>query len=175
MLIKKYKILKSKSTLSNLNTVLKKSSFCCFIQIKQLNHSEWLSLKQLIYPLGLSILVCNNTLIKRKNVLLNLHKNLWDSLSHGNSAIIYSTKNLTFFSVKKFFSLDLLSKKMTLSPLIFYFLGRFLFFKDFMEKSKNPRNEAFFNFIHILEQSSLNIPNKLILVNKCLLSCLETK
>ena len=175
MLIKKYKILKSKSTLLNLNKIVKKSSFFCFAQIKQLNHNEWLFLKQLVYPLGLNILVCKNTFLKRKNVLLNSNKNLWNSLSYGNVVIIYCFKNITSFSTKKFFSLDFLQKRMIISPLIFYFLGRFLFFKDFLENSNNLKNESFSNFIYILEQCSLSIPNKLILANKCLLSCLETK
>lgn len=175
MSIKKYKTLKSISTLFNLNKVLKKSSFFCFVQIKHLNHNEWLILKQMTYPLNLKILVCKNTFLKSRNVLLNLPKNLLNSLNYGNLFILYSYNYSNVFSINKFFVTDLIFKKINMFPLIFYLLGRFFYLKDFIEMSRTSRTDAFSNLIFILEHHNYSALNKLTFANKYFLSNLPTK
>lgn len=175
MLIKKYKTLKSISTLSNLSIIIKNSSFFCIVQVKHLNHNEWSELKKIIYPLGLNIFVCKNTFLKSKNAILNLPKHLMNNLSHGKSAILYSTRNLFSSLTNSFFATDLFLRKVKMSPLIFYFLGRFLLPKDFFNVYKTSKHDAFCNLISILQYHSYDIPNKLTSANKLLLINLNHK
>ena len=175
MLIKKYKTLKSISTLSNLDIIIKNSSFFCIVQVKHLNHNEWFELKKIIYPLGLNIFVCKNTFLKSKNAILNLPKHLMNNLSHGKSAILYSTRNLFSPLTNSFFATDLFLRKVKMSPLIFYFLGRFLLPKDFFNVYKTSKHDAFCNLISILQYHSYDILNKLTSANKLLLINLNHK
>lgn len=167
MLIKKYKTLKSISTILNLNNIIKNSSFFCFVQVKHLNHNEWSALKQIIYPSGLNIFVCKNAFLSSKNVLLNLPKYLWNSLNQGNLIILYS-KNGSVLT-NKFFVADLFLKKIKMSPLIFYFLNRFFSPKNFFNICETSKYEVFFNLIRVLQHHSYDISNTLTLANKALL------
>jgi hypothetical protein len=173
MLIKKYKTLKSTSTILNLNNVIKSSSFFCLVQIKHLNHNECLVLKQITCPRGLNIFVCKNALLASKNVLLNLPKHLWNSLNQGNLIILYSTDNLAL--TNKFFVADLFLKKIKMSPLIFYFLNRFFFPKKFFSVCEAFKHEIFYNLICVLEYRSHDISNKLISGRRFLFHSLNTK
>jgi hypothetical protein len=174
MLIKKYKTLKSISTLSKLNNIIKDSSFLCFVQVKHLNHNEWLILKQIIHPFGLNVFVCKNTFLKSKNILFNLTKLFGCNLSHGNLVILYSSCKLTYTLSDKFFTVDLFLKKIKMSPLIFYFLNRFLFSKHFFNLCKTSKQQAFYNLISILEYHNYNILTNLISTNKLLLTNLNS-
>ncbi len=173
MLIKKYKTLKSISTILNLNNIIKNSSFFCFVQVKHFNHNEWSTLKQMIYPSGLNIFVCKNAFIDSKNVFPNLPKNLWNSLNQGNLIILYSNNGSVL--TNKFFVADLFLKKVKMSPLIFYFLNRFFTPKIFFNICETSKHEVFYNLICILQHCSYNISNTLTLSNKVLLCYLNSK
>ncbi len=175
MSIKKYKTLKSISTLFNLNKVLKNSSFFCFVQIKHLNHNEWLILKQMTYSLNLKILVCKNTFLRSRNILLNLPKKLLNSLNHGNLFILYSYNYANVFALNKIFNAELSLKKINIFPLIFYYLDRFFYLQDFLEISRISRIDAFSKLISILEYHNYSALNKLVYSNKYLLFNLPTK
>jgi ribosomal protein L10 len=175
MSIKKYKTLKSISTLFNLNKVLKNSSFFCFVQIKHLNHNEWLILKQMTYSLNLKILVCKNTFLRSRNILLNLPKKLLNSLNHGNLFILYSYNYANVFALNKIFNAELSLKKINIFPLIFYYLDRFFYLQDFLEISRISRIDAFSKLISILEHHNYSALNKLVYSNKYLLFNLPTK
>jgi hypothetical protein len=175
MSIKKYKTLKSISTILNLNDIFKSSPFFCFIQVKHLNHSNWLVLKQLIRPLNLNIFISKNALLQSRSVLSNLPKYLWDNLNNGNLAILYSNKSSTSSIINRLFTTDQFLKKIKIFPLIFYFLGKFLFFRDFLRISKFSKNEAFYNLIYTLQHGNYYIANKLILCNKLFLCNLNFK
>ena len=175
MSIKKYKTLKSISTILNLNNIFKSSPFLCFIQVKHLNHSNWLVLKQLIRPLNLNIFISKNAFLQSRSVLSNLPKYLWDNLNNGNLVILYSNKSSTSSIINRLFATDQFLKKIKIFPLIFYFLGKFLFFRDFLKISKFSKNEAFYNLIYILQHGNYYIANKLILCNKLFLCNLNFK
>ena len=175
MLIKKYKTLKSISTILNLNNIFKSSSFFCFIQIKHLNHNEWFALKQLIRPLNLNIFVCKNAFLESKSTLFNLPEYLWNNLNNGNLAILYSNKSSISFVTNAFFTTNPLLKKVKMFPLLFYFLGKFLFLRDFLNISKLSKNEVFYNFIHILQYANYDIVNKLTSCNKLLVCNINYK
>ena len=175
MLIKKYKALKSISTFSNLNNIIKRSSFFCVVQVKHLNHNEWLVLKQITHSLDLNIFICKNTFLKSKNNLLNLPKHLGNNLCYGNLIILYSN-NKSFFSLtNRFFVADLLLTKIRICPLIFYSLNRFFFPKDFFNTYKTSKEDAFNKLISILQLHNYNIFNKLTLPNKLLLINLNSR
>ena len=173
MLIKKYKTLKSISTVLNLYNIIKISSFFCFVQVKHLNHSEWSILKRIIYPYGLKIFVCKNAFLHSKNVLLNLPKHLWNSLNQGNLIILYSNNGSVL--TNKFFTADLPLKKIKMSPLVFYFLNRFFSPKTFFNICGISKNEVFYHLISILQHRSYDIFKSLTLANKILLYNLNSK
>jgi hypothetical protein len=173
MLIKKYKTLKSISTILNLNNIIKNSSFFCFVQVKHLNHNEWLVLKQIICPLGLNIFICKNAFLYSRSLLLSLSKHLWNNLNQGNLIILYS--NSDSLLTNKFFVTDLLLKKIKMSPLIFYFLDRFFFPKDFFNICKTSKYDVYYNLICVLQYRNYDFSNKLTLVNKLLLHNLNSK
>ena len=174
MLIKKYKTLKSISTILNLNNIIKNSSFSCFVQVKHLNHDEWLVLKQLIRPLDLNIFVCKSAFLESRNVLFNLPKHIWHNLNKGNLVILYSTSSVSTLK-NTFFAVDLLLKKIKMSPLIFYFFNRFFSPKDFFKISKISKSEACYNLISILQYRNYGISNKLVFVNRLFLYNLNPK
>lgn len=173
MVTKKYKTLKSISTILNLNNIIKLSSFLCFVQVKHLNHSEWFVLKQIIYQSDLNIFACKNSFLGLKSLLPGISKYLWSNLNQGNLIILYSNN----YSVltNKFFVADLALKKMKMSPLIFYFFDRFFFSKDFFKIYKSLKCDVFYNLIYILQYCSYDISNKLTLVNKVLFYNLNSK
>lgn len=175
MLIKKYKAVKSTSISLILNRIIKNSSFFCFLQTKQLNHSEWLMLKRAIYPIGLNIFVCKNAFLNLRNVLPNLPNNIRYNLKQGNLIILYSENNTSFPAIYEFFSSDLLLKKMKISPLIFYFLSRFLLPKNFIQVCKASKYDAFCRLIYILKYRNYDMVNRLSLANRILLSTLSSK
>ena len=175
MLIKKYKTLKSISTILNLNDIFKNSSFFCFIQVKHLNHNDWFVLKQLIRSLDLNIFVCKNAFLELRSTLFNLPKCLWNNLNNGNLVILYSNKRSTSLTIDKFFAADQFLKKIKMFPLIFYFLGKFLFLKDFLKISKLSKNEVFHGLVSILQYCNYNIANKLIYCNKLFVYNLNRK
>lgn len=175
MTIKKYKTLKSTSTILNLKNIAA-NSFFSLIQIKHLNHNEWLVLKQTIHPLGLNIFVCKNGFLNSKNSLFKLPKHIWDNLNQGNLAILYSKNTSISFLSSEFLLTDLFLKKIKASPLIFYVLNRFFFPKDFLSKvCKITKSQAFYGLICILQCHSYQIVDKLTLVNKLLLHSLNSK
>ena len=175
MLIKKYKTLKSISTILNLNDIFKNSSFFCFIQVKHLNHNDWFVLKQLIRSLDLNIFVCKNAFLELRSTLFNLPKCLWNNLNNGNLVILYSNKRSTSLTIDKFFAADQFLKKIKMFPLIFYLLGKFLFLKDFSKISKFSKNEVFHGLVSILQHGNYDIANKLIFCNKLFLRNLNRK
>lgn len=175
MLIKKYKTVKSISISSNLNNIIRNSSFFCLVQVKYLNHNEWLVLRQVARSFNLSIFVCKNNSLKSKNILLNLPNHLKNSLCYGNLIMLYSNSKLFSSLINRFFVAELLLKKIRICPLIFYSLNRFFFPKHFLNIYKTSKDKAFNNLIYILQFHSYNILNKLTLPNKLLLTNLNSK
>lgn len=174
MLIKKYKTLKSVFTLFHLNSILRNSFFFCLLQTKHLNHNEWVILKQYIHPLNLRIFTCKNTFLRSNNMVTEVYKPLWSNLNSGYLMVLYSYDNLNPSSINKLFSTELLLKNIKLSPLIFYFLNRFFFTKEFAYVSKMSIDKSFSNLICLLRYRNYLILNKLLLGNKLFLLQLKS-
>ena len=175
MLIKKYKTLKSVSTILSLNNIVTNSSFFCFVQIKHLDNNEWLVLKQLLFPFSLNIFICKNAFLKSRNVLFNLPKYSWDNLSRGNLVILYSNNYSISLSSRQFFTSNLFLKKIKMFPLIFYYLKRFFLPEDFFKLLKFSKYENFYRLIYILQCHNYGILNKLVFANKLFLCNLNYK
>lgn len=171
MTAKKYKTLKTVSTLTNLNNIFKNSLFFCFIDAKCFNNKELISLKQSFFSLGLKMFIVNNVFLKFFNNAFKLyvHRCLWTSLKYGNLVVFYCDNVFSIPSIVRFFDSDVFFKKLRLSTLIFYFEKRFLYAKDFLNTLKTSKDEALKKLLCLLVVFSSALTNKLIFfIRHCL-------
>jgi len=161
MMSKKYKILKSISTLCGLKNIFRNSTFFCFIEMRTLNSKELIILKQFFCSIGLRMYTSNNVLLKLIYSSNDLKKHLLNDLNYGNLVIFYFKNDLGLPLISS--NVDLLLKNTTFLPLFFYFEKRFFYGKDFLNALKTSKIEAHKQLVNVLQYCSSNLQNKLAL------------
>jgi len=154
---KKYKILRSIYILSNLNNILKKSTFIGFFQLKSLDFENSIQIKQLTLGLNLKTFVCKNSFLKQ-NKLIPL--SLLSSVSQGCVVILYSFSKFSNFDI-----FNNIANKTKLLPLFFYFENKFMFLKKLLLLSNISKTDKLIELIYLLNTHNSKINNIFIVSN----------
>ena len=170
---KKYKILKSNSSLLNLTHIFKNNSFLAFFQIKHLNFKDLIELKKIICLLNLKTFMCKNTYLKKKISLLHIPANFNSSITQGNLLIIYSFNKFSDFDFNKVSLLNFFQNKLKLIPLFFYICKKVVFLNNFVSFLKLSDKDMFVQLIYLLENNNKNVLNNILSPNKMLVSTLK--
>jgi hypothetical protein len=170
---KKYKILKSNSSLLNLTHIFKNNSLLAFFQIKHLNFKDFIELKKTMYLLNFKVVICKNAYLKKKISLLNIPINFISNVTQGKLLIVYSINELGSLNSSKVLLLNFFQNNLKLIPLFFYFCKKIIFLNNFVSFLKLSEKDMFAQLIYLLENNNKNVINNILTSNKKLVNTLE--